>query len=253
MNRLAALALVAVTTCSTPPKAHPPAEPSPVAAPRPLQPPPEVLVARARELRAQGDVASAQAQLEAAFQASPGADEVRIELADLLVADGRDLAQAEALLAGVGRRGGVRLHAVLARLAEARGDDVSAEWEYAVALAAADDPEARLRRALALERLGRAGEAIAELEAVRAARPEDAVARSRLAERYESAGRLDEAEGEYRWLAEAQPERAAAWERLARFYERTGRQQEARVAAERARAAAGRQERALRPLLPSRR
>jgi len=210
-------------------------------------------VARARALRAEGDVAGARARLEMALQAQPCTDEVRIELADLLVADGRDLARADALLAGVADRDALRLHLGLARLAEARGDDATAAAEYPLVFAAGDDPDARLRLALALERLGRADEAVAELERVRAARPDDAVARSRLGERYEAAGRLADAEAEYQAVAEAQPERAAAWERLARFYERTGRPREARAAEERARTAAGRPERTLRPLLPSKR
>lgn len=210
-------------------------------------------MARARALRAEGDVAGARARLEAALQTAPDSDEVSVELADLLVADGVDLARAEALLAGVADRGTPALHLALARLAEARGDDSGAASEYRVVLAAGDDTDARLRFALALERLGRADEATAELERVRGARPDDAVARSRLGERYDAAGRLGDAEAEYRWLADAQPERAAGWERLARFYERAGRAQEARAAAERARAAGGRQNRSLRPLLPSKR
>jgi predicted Zn-dependent protease len=225
--------------------------PPPAAAP--AQPRPEVLVARARALRAEGDVAGASARLEAALEVAPDAAEVRIELADLLVADGGDLDRAELLLTGIAERGDGRHHLVLARLAEARGDDARAAAEYAVALEAEDDPDARLRRAIALERLGRDGEATADLERVRAARPDDAFVRARLAERLEAGGRLAEAEAEYRWLADAQPERAAAWDRLARFYERVGRAKDARWAAERARTVGRRQDRALRPLLPSKR
>jgi len=228
-------------------------------------------VARARALRAEGDVAGARARLEAALESAPRDDDVRIELADLLVADGGDLVRAEALLAGVAARAAHRcsgaspppvagrspappcLHLVLARLAEARGDDATAASEYPLALAVDDDSDARLRLALALERLGRMDDAVAELERVRAARPDDAVARSRLAERYEAAGRLADAEAEYRTVAEAQPERAAGWERLARFYERARRPVEARAAEERAHGAGARQERTLRPLLPSKR
>jgi predicted Zn-dependent protease len=88
---------------------------------------------------------------------------------------------------------------------------------------------------------------------VRAARPDDPLARTRLADRYEAAGRLEEAEVELRSLADGDPDRAAGWERLARFYQRIGREKDARAAAGRARAAAARPDRALRPLLPSRR
>jgi predicted Zn-dependent protease len=253
---LAAGAALAFAACKTPPPPRPVVETPPAQVtpppPAPVQPRPEVLVARARVLRAEGDVAGARARLEAAFETAPEDDEVRIELADLLVADGRDLGRAVALLEGRVERGEARLHLVRAKLSESLGDDATAASEYELALALEDDPDVRLRRALALERLGRA-EATPELERVRADRPDDAVVRSRLAERYEAAGRLADAEAEYRWLAESQPERAAAWERLARFYERAGRKNDARAAAARARTAGGRQDRSLRPLLPSKR
>jgi predicted Zn-dependent protease len=203
-------------------------------------------------LRAEGDVAGARDRLEAALAAAPGYGDARVELADLLVADGRDLDRAEALLGGAAP-GTPRQHLVLARLAEARGDDAGAAVEYALALAEEDDPDVRFRRALVLERKGRLDEATEELERVRAARPEDPLVRGRLAERYEAAGRLTEAEAELRFLADGDPERAAHWDRLARFYERTGRAKDAREADGRARAAAARPERELRPLLPSRR
>jgi tetratricopeptide (TPR) repeat protein len=253
-----AAALGVLAACSTPapsPAPRPAIETARAqVGPQPVLPRrnPQVLLSRARASRAEGDVTAARALLEEALEGS-GLDDARIELADLLVVDGAELARAEALLAGVADRVATRLHLVLARLAEARGDDAGAEAEYAIVLAATDDPDLRLRRAFALERLGRAGEAIAELELVRAARADDAVARSHLAERYEGAGRLPEAEAEYRWLADAQPERAAEWDRLARFYERAGRLRDARAAADRARVAAGHQERTLRPLLPSKR
>jgi tetratricopeptide (TPR) repeat protein len=251
----ALLTLLALAACKTSAPPPAPAAASADAAPAPAaQPRTDVLVSRARALRAEGDVEGASARLEAALQLAPEAADVRVELADLLVADGRDLDRAAALLAGVQAGGGARLHLVRARLAEAQGDDAAAAAEYELALATEDDPDARLRRALALERLGRDADALAELTQVRADRPDDTLVRARLAERLEGAGRLAEAEEEYRWLAEAQPDRAGPWERLARFYERSGRAKEARWAAERAREAAGaRQDRALRPLLPSRR
>jgi tetratricopeptide (TPR) repeat protein len=175
---------------------------------------------------------------------------VRLELADLLVSDGGDPGVSWALLRSVRSRD-ARWSVVSARLGEQVGDDRWAVEAYAQALAAAEDPDLRLRRALALERLGRFDEATEELERVRASRPDDALARARLGERYEAAGRLREAEAELRAAAEAQPERAAAWERLARFYERSGRRAEATAAKARARDAGGRGGRSLRPLLPS--
>jgi len=214
----------------------------------------ELLVARARALRAEGDVAGARVRLELALQDAPASAEARIELADLLLADARELERAGALLAGVPAGDGARVHLLGARLAELRADDAGAAAAYARALEAADDPDVRLRRALALDRLGRSAEATLELERVRAARPDDAIARARLAERYEAAGRLAEAEAELRAVAEARPERAAGWEGLAHFYERGGRGADARAALERARAARGPASgRELRPLPPSKR
>ncbi len=246
----AAILLGALFACGT---SHTAVAPRPgVAAVEPVQQPrPDVLVARARTLRAEGDAAGARARLETALGAAPANDDARLELADLLLADGKDLDLAAALLAGV-RASSPRAHLLSARLAELRGDDASAAAAYALALDAADDADVRLRRALALDRLGRAGEAIAELERVRAAQPDDAIARGRLAALYEGAGRLHEAEAEYRAVAEARPERAQGWEDLARFCERAGRPAEARSAHERARAARGTASaRELRPLLPS--
>ncbi|HEY6100582.1 MAG TPA: tetratricopeptide repeat protein [Anaeromyxobacter sp.] len=247
---LAALALAACGTASSPSRPAALAQ-RPAAAEAP-QPRPEVLVARAKALRAEGDLAGARARLEAAYRAAPGSDEVRLELADLLVAEGNEVYFAAALLDGVRVRDG-RWSLLAARVAELRGDDLAAADAYARALGAGDDPDARLRRALALERLGRLDEATAELERVRATRPSDALVRARLAERYEAAGRLADAESELREAAEAQPDRPAGWERLARFYERAGRTADASAALARARDAGGRSGRALRPLPPSKR
>ncbi len=216
-------------------------------------PPPSERFARARTLRAEGDVAGARAQLESALATAPAYDAARLEFADILLSDGSDLDDAAALLAGV-RAQPPRAQLLSARLAELRGDDAGAAARYASALQAGDNPDVRLRRALALERLGRGGEAIPELERVRAARPEDAIARARLAALYEAAGRIRDARAEYRALAKARPERAQGWEDLARFCERTGRHDEARAAHERARTARGQASaRELRPLPPSRR
>jgi hypothetical protein len=249
-TRLALLpALLLLAACGTSGPAGRPAAADPARRPRP-----DELLARARALRAGGDVEAARARLEAALEVAPASEEARLELADLLLADGRELGRAAAVLEGVGPTGGVRLHLLRARLAELRGDDAGAEVAYARALGPGGDPDARLRRALALERLGRLAEVTAELEAVRAERPEDPVVRGRLAERYEASGRMADAEAELRALAELRPERAAGWDALARFYERAGRAEEARAADDRARVARGAASgRALRPLPPSRR
>ncbi|WP_242395172.1 tetratricopeptide repeat protein, partial [Anaeromyxobacter oryzisoli] len=220
----------------------------------PAAPSPQVLLARARALRAEGDVAGARARLEEAVGVAPPSDELRIELADLLVGDGREPDRAAELLAGVAARdGNARWFAVSGQLAELRGDPAGAATDYAGALAIADDSALRLRRAVVLEALGRAGEAVGELERVRKDRPEDAFVRSRLAACYEAAGRLREAETELVALAGAAPERPGDWERLAAFYRRTGRHDAARRAEARADAVSGRHERNLRPLKATRR
>lgn len=227
---------------------------APAAAPVATSTPPrtDVLLARARALRAEGDVPAARARLEAAHQVDPAAPAVRVELADVLVAEGMELGRAAALLFGLADTPDGRVSLVRARLCEARGDDAGAAAAYGLALAASDDPEARLRRALALERLGRTDEQIVELERIRIVRPGDTFARAHLGDAYEEAGRRPEAEAELRWVAESQPERPAGWLRLARFYERAGRTREAQEAAQKARVASGtRQERNLRPLLRS--
>jgi predicted Zn-dependent protease len=244
-RRLAALlALAALSACGT---SKPPARDA-VA-----RPPPEALLAEARALREQGDASGALERLEAARRDAPADDAVALELADLLLADGRQIDRAAALLHGVRDRG-PRWYLLAARFAEVGGDDVAAAMAYRRALEASPDPDARLRYALVLDRLGRGGDAIAQLEQVRAERPDDPLARDRLAARYEEEGRLADAEAELRAAAEAQPERAAGWERLARFYERAGRAADARAARARAREVVpAREERVLRPLLPSRR
>ncbi len=248
MRRLALAALSAAIACTTSPR---PPQTNPAAG---AQPRADVLVERARALRAGGDVAGARSRLEAALEAEPSSAPARIELADLLLADASEVDRAALLLAGVsGADGDARAQQLQARLAEARGDDAGAAAAYERALQLEDDPDARLRRAIALDRVGRRDEATAELERVRNDRPGDTLARSRLADAYEAAGRLDAAEAELRAIATAQPDRAAGWDRLARFYQRHGRAADARAALARARRTSGLGDRALRPLLPSRR
>lgn len=244
--RLTALAAVLASALAAAPA---PAQPAPAWPP----PSPGDLLARARALRAEGDAAGARARLEAALWIAPAYDDARHELADVLLSDGIELDRAAELLAGV-RRTRPRTHLLAARLAELRADDAGAVAAYARALEAGDDPDARIRRALALGRLGRTAEAIDELKRVRAARPDDPIARGGLAMLYEGAGRYRDAEREYRAIAEAHPARAQGWEDLARFCERTGRYAEARAAHRRARQArGGERPRELRPLPPSKR
>lgn len=250
----ASLALAAVlAACASAPS--PPSEPLPAAVVPPLAtvPDSDSLLAEARALLAAGDGARARARLEEALAAAPARDDVRLDLADLLIADGQDLGRAETVLAGVRRRAvSARWDLACAQVAELRGDDEAAQAAYGRALLVVEDTDVRLRRAVALERLGRADEAARELERARAARPNDLAVRTRLAETYEAVGRIAEAEVELAAAARAAPERAAGWTRLARFYERNGRSADAERADAKARAA-GRPARSLRPLLPSRR
>lgn len=246
VRRLAPLTLAALlaAACGTP-------KPVERAAPPPPQPRPEALLEEARALRAEGNIDGARARLEQALQIAPGDEGSAVELADLLLADGREIDRAAALLHGVRDRG-PRWHLLAGRFSELSGDDVAAEMSYRRALEAAPDADARLRYALLLERIGRGADAILEFERVRTERPDDPIARDRLAVRYEAAGQLSSAEAELIAIAEAQPDRPAGWERLAGFYERTGRAGDALAARARARELT-RAGRVLRPLKPSRR
>jgi predicted Zn-dependent protease len=245
---LSALALSALACSSSRPPPPPPAPPAPP------PPSPELLLKEALSLRAEGELAAARAKLEAALAASPRADPVRNELADLLLADGDELDRAAEVLAGAdAAAAGPRFHLLSGRLAELQADDARAAVAYARALELGADPELRFQRALVLERLGEGEAALAELEALRALRPGAPGLALALADRYEAAGRLAEAEAELVRAAEAAPGRAAGWDRLARFRARHGREDEARAAAERARELESKPDRALRPLLPSRR
>jgi predicted Zn-dependent protease len=165
------------------------------------------------------------------------------------VADGAELDRAGAMLALV-PAGTPRRDEVQGRLAEQRGDYAAAEAAYARQLAKGADPQVQLRRALALEKLGRLAEAIIELERLRAATPRDQVVRARLAELYEAIGRLSEAEAELRTLAQTEASRPEGWRRLSAFCARQGWTEKARAAESRALEAEARPKRELRPLRP---
>lgn len=259
------LPLVALAGCSsTPPRPARPAR-GPVCAvpPTGVTPPgagvelqagagsrSEVLLARARQLRVAGDHEGARQRLEQAAVIAPGDVEVCIALADLLVAGGAELDRAGGMLAAV-PADTPRRDELLGRLAEQRRDFAAAEAAYARQLARGPDPQVQLRRALALEQLGRLAEAIVELERLRAAAPGDTGVRLRLAEVYEETGRLTEAEAELRALAEASPSRPEGWRRLAALCARQGFTEKARAAEARVRDAEARPKRELRPLKPT--
>ncbi len=262
MRYLLPAALLLAAACASGGRSAPAAKaakaPAPVAPAAPAATPAvraprlDVLVASARTLRGAGDADGAREVLEVALTLAPASDAVRLELAAHLAAEGRELERAAELVAAARPGGGARALAVEGQIAEVRGDDAAAAVAYAASLEAAPDPDVRLRRALALERLGRGEEALHELHQASRERPGDPMIRSRLAERYEAAGLLAAAEAELVAAAESAPDRAADWDRLARFYERAGRPAKARAAEARARdTVAAPPERKLRPLLRS--
>jgi tetratricopeptide (TPR) repeat protein len=136
-RRLApALLLLAACATAPPPPPPPPAPPQAVAQPRPALPPSEA---------------------------------GRLDEAARLLADGVDLPRAVVLLAAVAPS--ARRNLLLGQLAELCGEDADAVAFYDQVLAAGDDDEVRLRRALALERLGRGQEAADDLKRLRAVEP----------------------------------------------------------------------------------
>lgn len=239
----ATLCLAAACASAPAPVAKAPAPPPPPVA---LAPPPparaariDLLVAGARTLRAAGDAEGAREVLEAALVLAPASDPARLELAGQLVADGRDLDRAARLVSEARPAGSARARVLEGELAELRGDDPGAVEAYAGALEVSPDPDVRLRKALVLERLGRADEALRELHQASLERPGDPVVRARLAERYEAAGLYAAAEEQLKAAAESAPDRPAEWDRLARFYARVGKPDRARAAEARARVASG--------------
>lgn len=251
-QRAASPAQAAAAVKATPPAevASPPTPPAASPGEAGRTPRIDLLLSGARTLRAGGDLEGAREVLEAAVVLAPGSSDARLELAGLLAADGRELDRAEALIAKE-PPGTPRVLALQGQLAETRGDDARATEIYAASLAKVADPDVRVRRAIALERLGRGNEALVELHKASRERPGDPMVRARLAERYEAMGLLSAAETELTAAAEATPDRAGGWDHLARFYARTGRPEKAKAAEARARKASGVQERALRPLLRS--
>jgi hypothetical protein len=98
----------------------------------------------------------------------PPTEAERLDEAARLLADGVRLERAALLLAAVAP-GAPRRDLLLGQLAELSGDDAGAAAAYERVLAKGEDGEVRLRRALALERLGRGAEVEAELRSLREA------------------------------------------------------------------------------------
>lgn len=203
---------------------------------------------------AAGDRALARARLDEACDGDRTWPLPRLELAELLLEDGTDLARARGLVFEARQLApeNPRAHRLDGALAELEGHDAVAAEAYGRSLALRDDPDVRLRQGLAWARAGKRAQAIAALEQVRAVRPRDSQARANLADLYEAAGETRKAETELLFLAEAGPGKAPLV-RLARFYARTGQREKARAAEERARDADTAEKRKLRPLRPSRR
>jgi Flp pilus assembly protein TadD len=174
--------------------------------------------------------------------------------AEALLSGGRDLDDLDAVLSEVRARspGDARLAPLEAGAAELRGDDAAAAEAWRRVLRARPDAETRLKRGLALQRLGRDAEAEEELAVVRAERPQDRAARAALAELWERGGRLDEAESELVALTQLAPADPAPERRLAAFYRRHGADARAEEAERRARALEV-SPRVLRPLKRARR
>lgn len=137
MPRRLAAALLALAACATTTPAPPPAPPPPPAVAAPP-----------------------------ALPALPASDGERLDEAARLLADGVALERASLLLAAVAP-GPPRRELLVGQLSELTGDDAGAVAAYERVLAHGDDDEVRLRRALALERLGRGAEAAADLGRLR--------------------------------------------------------------------------------------
>ena len=235
-----------------------PRAPSRVPVVVPSPPPPIVDPARelaeGRAARAEGRSTEAREHLERSVHAGPDEAEARLELAEMLVADGVQLVRARTLLqealhlrgdpARIARTGGA--------LEELQGLEADAVESYARALELAPDPDLQLRRSLLLQRLGRSGEASAELGRLVRARPEDRAARGAQADACEAASQLAAAEHALTIASALAPAEEAPLRALAAFYLRHG---------ERAKSAAVERQlhpndppaRKLRPLLPARR
>ncbi len=246
---IAALAFALAAACASHPQPRPPAQPAATDVADELR--------LARAGRAAGQLDVARDHLQRAVDADATLFEPRLDLAEILLAEGADLDRAARVLRDAWRlgRGDVRLARLRGSLRDQSGDLAGAVDVYGAALAIEPDTDLRLRRGLLLVRLARRSEAIAELEQVRGERPDDRSARVALAELYEAGGQLSRAEGELATLADLPPHDGAAQRRLARFLWRHGAAERAQAADRRARDLEGplRNGRVLRPLQPAKR
>ncbi|WP_176063869.1 tetratricopeptide repeat protein [Anaeromyxobacter diazotrophicus] len=211
-------------------------------------------LALGREARRAGRLAEAREHLAAAADADPSAAEPRLDLAELLLDDGKELDAAGDLLrqSQLLHHDPARLARLCGALGELRGDDAYAVEAYQSALEVEPDLDLRLRRGLLLARLGRGPEAELELARVVADRPAERAARGALATLLERAGRRDAAEHQLAVMAALSPSEPAPVHDLLAFYRRRGESGHAAAVERWARALEGGQ-RKLRPLLPARR
>ena len=204
-----------------------------------------------------GDTAAARSAFEEAATQSRGWLLPRMELAELAVQRRERLEEERgALRDAAGPETDVpRVHRLLAQLSELLGDDAAAAASYGEAIARMPyEIDLRQRRAAVYFRLRLHAEAALDWDRCVRARPDEPHLRAQLADALEQIGRCDEAREQLRAMIRLEPAREAPVRRLARFLERRGENREAaaeHAKADRLRAAPQRENRNLRPLLPS--
>lgn len=211
---------------------------------------------RGREAAAAGELPAAETAYREALAHAPGWILPDLELAELALRRREGLLTARVALEAQALRvhENPRLFRLLGALAAAQDDRAAAvpRWRRSLELAP-DQPALREELALALDALGKAGEAAAEWRLLLARDPRSVTLQTRLAESLEAAGQKGEARLAYEAAVALEPDKALPLRRLARFLDRIG---EAAAAAEahakadrlEGRAPAGRK---LRPLRPS--
>lgn len=208
-----------------------------------------------KELLEAGDQAGAREAFLRAVEEAPTWHLPWLELGELAIERREGVAEVRTALLEVAVPGGnPRYHRILGDLAELDGDDAAAvdAWEASLARHGSQD-DVRLRRAAALERLGRAEEAVEAYAILVARNPADLVVRARHAHALEAAGEYEAAREALETLVRFQPGQEIPLRRLARFLERRGEVEAARRAhAEADRLGQRGPPRKMRPLPPSR-
>lgn len=245
------VALVFLTACAS-------QGPSPKPTVSTPPPPPEVsrLFDEALVFMQRNENSKARATLDAVIEASPGFALAHLERAQLLVETGEDasLALLDASFAAQSLADNPRAQMLWGRTLEDSGDDAAASDAYRRAVTLRPEVASRRRLAVVLERAGKHQESVEVWEALRDESPEDVGARLALAEIYEKTDRPASAEAEWTEVAARSPSNAFLLRRFADFLERQGKLLEAReTRAQADELDAPKEQRDLRPLLPSRR